>query len=113
LVEADGGVAFATDDVVVMVVRLLRKVESFSPKRDSLQETGFIKGFENPIDGGAIAGGGTHLCINLVWGERSDGFFDDAKDSSATRGGFQARLAKGIGSFPWRVCVRHRELRCG
>jgi hypothetical protein len=36
LVEADGGVAFAADDVVVMMLRLLRKVESFSPKRDSL-----------------------------------------------------------------------------
>jgi hypothetical protein len=112
LVEADGGVAFAAYDVVVMVLRLLRKVKSFSPKRDSLQESGFIQGFEDPIDSGSIAGGGTDLGMNLVWGERSDGFFDEAKDSSTTWGGFQARLAKGIGSFPCRVCVRHRKLRC-
>ena len=91
LVEADGGVAFAADDVVVMMLRLLWKVESFSPKRDSLQEAGFIQGFEDPIDSGSIAGGGTDLGINLVWGERSGGFFDEAKDSSTTRGGFQAR----------------------
>lgn len=96
LVEADGGVAFAADDVVVMVLRLLREVESFSPKRDSLQEAGFIKGFEDPIDSSAIAGGGTDLGINLVWRERSDGFFNEAKDGPATRGGFQARLAKGV-----------------
>jgi hypothetical protein len=104
LVEADGGVTFAADDVVVMVLRLFREVESFSPKRDSLQEAGFIKGFENPIDSGSIAGGGTDLGINLVWRERSDGFFDEAKDGSATRGGFQARLAKGVAAFcGWSV----------
>ena len=83
LVEADGGVAFATDDVVVMVLRLLRKVESFSPKRDSLQEAGFIKGFEDPIDSGSVAGSRTDLGINVIWRERSDGFFKDFKNGAA------------------------------
>jgi len=84
LVEADGGVAFAADDVVVMVLRLLGKVESFSPKRDSLQETGFIKGFEDPIDSGSIAGSGTDLGINMVWREGSDGFFKNFKNGAAS-----------------------------
>jgi len=112
LVEADGGVAFAADDVVVMVLRLLGKVESFSPKRDSLQKAGFIKGFEDPIDSGSIAGGRADLGVDLFGGEGGAGFFDQAKDSPATRGGFQARLAKGIGSFPCGVFVRHKESRC-
>ena len=84
LVEADGGVAFAADDVVVMVLRLLGKVESFSPKRDSLQEAGFIKGFEDPIDSGSIAGSGTDLGINIVWRKRSDGFFKNFKNGAAS-----------------------------
>ena len=84
LVEADGGVAFAADDVVVMVLRLLGKVESFSPKRDSLQEAGFIKGFEDPIDSGSIAGSGTDLGINIVWRKRSDGFFKNFKNGTAS-----------------------------
>ena len=84
LVEADGGVAFAADDVVVMVLGLLGKVESFSPKRDSLQEAGFIKGFEDPIDSGSIASCGTDLGINVVWRKRSDGFFEDFKNCAAS-----------------------------
>ena len=84
LVEADGRVAFAADDVVVMVLGLLGKVESFSPKRDSLQETGFIKGFEDPIDSGSIAGSGSDLGINVVWRQRSDGFFKNFKNGAAS-----------------------------
>jgi hypothetical protein len=84
LVEADGGVAFAADDVVVMVLRLLGKVESFSPKRDSLQEAGFIKGFEDPIDSGSIAGSGSDLGINVVWRQRSDCFFKNFKNGAAS-----------------------------
>ena len=84
LVEADGGVAFAADDVVVMVLRLLRKVEGFTPKRDSLQKAGFIKGFEDPIDSGSIAGSRTDLGINVVWRKRSDGFFKDSKNGAAS-----------------------------
>jgi hypothetical protein len=84
LVEADGGVAFAADDVVVMVLGLLGKVESFSPKRDSLQEAGFIKGFEDPIDSGSIASSGADLGINMVWRKRSDGFFKNFKNGAAS-----------------------------
>jgi hypothetical protein len=109
LVEADGGVAFAADDVVVMVLRLLGKVESFSPKRDSLQEAGFIKGFEDPIDSGSIAGSGTDLGIDLLRGEGGAGFFKEAEDSPAAGGGFEACLAERVCSLGGgvRVAVGH------
>ena len=113
LVEADGGVALAADDVVVMVISLFREVESFSAKRDSLKKAGFIKRFEDPVDGGAIAGGGTHLGVNLVWRERSVGFFDKAKDSPTTRSGLQTCLAKGIVCSPCVARMGHKEVRCG
>ena len=49
--------AFAADDVVVMVIRLFGKVESFSFEGDSLEEACLAEGFEDSVDGGAIAGG--------------------------------------------------------
>ena len=55
LVEADGGVALAADDVVVMVVGLLGKVKGFAFEGESLGEACLAEGVEDPVDGGAVA----------------------------------------------------------
>ena len=54
-VETDGGAAFPADDVVMMVIRFLGKIEGFAPEDDPLDEAGFSQGLQNPVDGGAVA----------------------------------------------------------
>ena len=68
LVEADGGVTFAADDVVVVVIGLFGKIESFSFEGDSLDEASLAERIEDPVDGGAIAGGGAGFGVDLVGG---------------------------------------------
>ena len=109
LVEADGGVTFAADDVVVVVIGLFGKIESFSFEGDSLEEACLAEGFEDSVDGGAVAGGGADLGVDLLGGEGGAGFFKEAEDSPAAGGGLEASSAERICSFGGgvRVAVGH------
>jgi len=52
----------------MVVVGLFGKVESFSFEGDSLDEASLAERLEDPIDGGAIAGGGAGFGVDLVGG---------------------------------------------
>jgi len=54
-IQADGGAAFPADDVVMVVTGLLGKIKGFPVENDPLDETCFPQGFQNAVDGGAIA----------------------------------------------------------
>ena len=54
-VQADGGAAFPADDVVMVVAGLLGKIEGFALQEEALNEAGLPEGFEDAVDGGAIA----------------------------------------------------------
>ena len=100
---------FAADDVVVVVIGLFGKIESFSFEGDSLEEACLAEGFEDSVDGGAVAGGGADLGVDLLGGEGGAGFFKEAEDSPAAGGGFEASSAERIRSFGGgvRVAVGH------
>ena len=52
----------------MMVVGLFGQVESFSFEGDSLDEASLTERVEDPVDGGAIAGGGAGFGVDLVGG---------------------------------------------
>ena len=52
----------------MVVVGLFGKIESFSFERDSLDEASLSERVEDPVDGGAIAGGGAGFGVDLVGG---------------------------------------------
>jgi len=54
-VEADGGTAFAANNVVMMVIRLLGEIEGFSGQDDPLDQAGLPEGLQDAVDGGAVA----------------------------------------------------------
>ena len=95
LVEADGGVTFAANDVVVVVIGLFGKIESFSFEGDSLEEACLAEGFEDSVDGGAVAGGGADLGVNLLGGEGGGKFCQYGKDGATARSGFKPCFAEG------------------
>ena len=100
---------FAADDVVVVVIGLFGKIESFYFEGDSLEEACLAEGFEDSVDGGAVAGGGADLGVDLLGGEGGAGFFKVAVDSPAAGGGLEASSAEKIRSFGGgvRVAVGH------
>jgi len=74
-----------------------------------LGEAGLAEGVEDSVDGGAVAGGGADLGIDLLGGEGGAGFFKEAEDGPAAGGGFEACLAEGVCSLGGgvRVAVGH------
>lgn len=105
LVEANGGAAFAADDVVMVVTGLLGKVEGFPAQNDALNQAGFAKGLEDAIDGGPVADLRPHFGKNLLRGEGGGGLCEGCENPPAAGGGFQTGPAKGV--FFSRMAMTH------
>ena len=52
----------------MVMVGLFGKVKSFSFEGDSLDEASLAERLQDPVDGGAIAGGGAGFGVDLVGG---------------------------------------------
>jgi hypothetical protein len=54
-VETDRGTAFPADDVVMVMVGLLGKIEGLASQDNALDQTGFAEGLQYAVDGGPVA----------------------------------------------------------
>ena len=88
LVEADGGAAFTADDMVMVVVGLLGKVEGFSAQNDTLNQAGFAEGLQDAINRGSVADLRPNSGEDLLRGEGRGSLFESLEDPPAAWGGF-------------------------
>ena len=95
-IEADGTAAFSADDVVMMVIGLLGKIQGFAGKNDPLDQAGFPERFQNSVDGGPVADLRSHLGMNLFRREGGGGLFQHLEDRPPSGSRLQAGLPEWI-----------------